>query len=97
MVGLWLYQTQDIVIGAYYLPSVRRKTPLVLDAIFISPEEALMAYNAGELSLQAPIKIRLEGKLVETTLGRVIFYHDLPGGLQYHLNQVVDKKRLVSW
>ncbi|NLG86394.1 MAG: DNA-directed RNA polymerase subunit beta', partial [Firmicutes bacterium] len=85
--------TQDMVIGAYYLTSVKEDA-IGAGRYFISPEEALMAYNAGELSLQAPIKIRLEGKLVETTLGRVIFYHDLPEGLHYHLNEVVDKKTL---
>jgi DNA-directed RNA polymerase subunit beta' len=90
--------TQDMVIGAYYLTSVKEDAP-GSGRYFTSTEEAVMAYDAGELSLQAPIKVRLNGKQVETTLGRLIFYQDLPSGLHYHLNEVVDKKmlgRLVS-
>ncbi|HEX7100094.1 MAG TPA: DNA-directed RNA polymerase subunit beta' [Acidimicrobiia bacterium] len=50
--------SQDMVIGMYYL------SELVEDAkgagrIFSSPEEAEMAYDLGELSLHAPIKVRL--------------------------------------
>ena len=50
--------SQDMVIGMYYLSEV------VEDAkgagrVFSSPEEAEMAYDLGELSLHAPIKVRL--------------------------------------
>lgn len=84
---------QDMVLGIYYLTSVKEDA-VGAGRYFISPEEALMAYDARELSLQAPIKVRLDGKLMDTTLGRVIFYQDLPEGMHHHLNEVVDKESL---
>src|SRR5690606_34820755 len=50
--------SQDMVIGMYYLSEV------VEDAdgagrVFSSPQEAEMAYDLGELSIHAPIKVRL--------------------------------------
>ena len=68
--------TQDMVIGAYYLTSVKEDA-LGAGRSFISPEEAWMAYDAQELSLQAPIKVRIAGDLIETTLGRLIFQEAL--------------------
>ncbi|NMA55747.1 MAG: DNA-directed RNA polymerase subunit beta' [Firmicutes bacterium] len=86
--------TQDMVIGIYYLTSVREDAPGA-GRIFTSAEEAEMAHDAGELSLQALIKVWLKDKLVETTLGRLIFNQALPEGMYGDLlNEVVDKKML---
>lgn len=85
--------TQDMVLGVYYLTSLREDAPGA-GRYFSTPEEAEMAYDARELSIQAPIKVRLDGKTVETTLGRLIFYQALPSDMQHHLNNVVDKKTL---
>lgn len=85
--------TQDMVLGAYYLTSVKEDATGA-GRYFSSAEEAQMAYDARELSLQAPIKVRLKGKLEETTLGRLIFNQALPLDPEYHLNDVVDKKML---
>lgn len=85
--------TQDMVLGAYYLTSVKEDATGA-GRYFGSAEEAQMAYDARELSLQAPIKVRLKGKLEETTLGRLIFNQALPLDPEYHLNDVVDKKML---
>ena len=51
-----------------------------------SPEEAMMAYQLGELSLQAPIKVRVERefggekgkKIIDCTLGLLIFNEVIP-------------------
>jgi DNA-directed RNA polymerase subunit beta' len=85
--------TQDMVLGAYYLTSVKEDATGA-GRYFSSAEEAQMAYDARELSLQAPIKVRLKGKLEETTLGRLIFNQALPLDPEYHFNDVVDKKML---
>jgi DNA-directed RNA polymerase subunit beta' len=85
--------TQDMVLGAYYLTSVKEDATGA-GRYFGSAEEAQMAYDARELSLQAPIKVRLKGKLEETTLGRLIFNQALPLDPEYHFNDVVDKKML---
>jgi len=83
---------QDMVIGLFYLtlenPDARGR-----GKIFASYEEALMAYEVGELDIHAPIKIRYKGELRETTLGRVIFNNILPEDWEY-VNEPQDKKAL---
>ena len=73
--------TQDMVLGLYFLTSLR-ENQLGEGRSFSSIAEGLMAFDQGSVSLQAKIKIRMEenGSLVvkETTLGRVIFNEVLP-------------------
>ena len=105
--------TQDMVMGCYYLTQIRKGAPGE-GKIFADPEEALMAYQTGVLSLQAKCHIRLkryiEGawrtKIVETTIGRVIFNDAIPQDMgmtervtpedafKLEIDTVVDKKQL---
>lgn len=88
--------SQDIVLGIYYLT---RERPFSKGEgkIFSNPLEVRIAYDAGELDLHASIKVRIEGKLQETTTGRVILYEILPEALPFALiNQVMSKKELRS-
>ena len=72
--------TQDMVLGCYYLTIIRPGAKGE-GKYFADVDEALMAYATGELSLQAKCHIRLtrtwqgeeHQKVVETTIGRVIF------------------------
>ena len=80
--------TQDMVIGCYYLTMVRPGAKGE-GKIFHSENEAIMAYQTGEIALQARVKIRLERewngekrrKVVDTTVGRVIFNNAIPQDL----------------
>ena len=86
--------SQDIVLGIYYLT---RERPFSKGEgkVFSNPLEVRIAYDAGELDLHAAIKVRIEGKLQETTTGRVILYELLPETLPFALiNKVMTKKEL---
>jgi DNA-directed RNA polymerase subunit beta' len=86
--------SQDIVLGIYYLT---RERPFSKGEgkVFSNPLEVRIAYDAGELELHAAIKVRIEGKLQETTTGRVILYELLPETLPFALiNKVMTKKEL---
>ena len=86
--------SQDIVLGIYY---ITRSRPFAKGEgkIFSSPEEVRIAYDAGELELHAAIKVRINGKLYDTTTGRVILSELLPEGLPFDLvNRVMGKKEL---
>ncbi len=80
--------TQDMVMGCYYLTMVRPGAKGE-GKIFHSENEATMAYQTGEIALQAKVKIRLERewngekrrKVVDTTVGRVIFNNAIPQDL----------------
>ncbi|MCG8553890.1 MAG: DNA-directed RNA polymerase subunit beta' [Proteobacteria bacterium] len=97
--------TQDIVLGLYY---VTRERPFVhgrhrpgsekhgdFSGIYSSPAEVRMAYDAGEVHLHARIRARIDGEIVETTVGRVLVAEVLPKGVSFSLvNKVLDKKAL---
>ena len=96
--------SQDIVLGLYYMTRERTfargefregKTPTMLHGVFASIEEVRMAYDHGELDLQAAIKVRIGGELVLTTVGRVLLYEIVPKKLAFKLvNRVMGKKQL---
>jgi DNA-directed RNA polymerase subunit beta' len=54
--------TQDMVLGIYFMTSDRADT-IGDDRSFTSVAEGFMAFDAGQLSLQSPVTIRLEGGL----------------------------------
>lgn len=84
--------TQDMVIGIYYL-TIENANAKGAGKIFASYEEALMAYEMGELDIHAPIKVRYKGILRDTTLGKLIFNEVLPEDWDY-INDTQDKKSL---
>ena len=98
--------SQDMVLGLYYMTKERRSTPEVPvkgeGLTFYSPEEVVIAYNEKKVDLNAAIKVRTldineEGKLdyriIETTVGRVLFNEKVPQAAGY-INQVLTKKSL---
>ncbi len=84
--------TQDMVLGCYYLTMDRAGEPGE-GKLFYGDEEAIIAYDNGAITLHALIKVRINGELVETTVGRVIFNQAMPAGEPY-FNTVTDKKAL---
>ena len=97
--------TQDMVLGIYYLtvqrPFVRGEYRAGSEArgdftgVFGSPEEVRAAYDAGEVDLHAAIKVRMNGKLVLTTVGRILLWEVVPKDLRFDLvNKVMGKADL---
>ncbi|MDP4282020.1 MAG: DNA-directed RNA polymerase subunit beta', partial [Bacteroidota bacterium] len=97
--------SQDMVLGLYYITkpkksSKEQKVPGE-GMIFYSPEEVIIAYNEHIADLHAIIKCRLTfmeddkkvTKILETTVGRVIFNQVVPEEYGY-INQVLTKKSL---
>jgi DNA-directed RNA polymerase subunit beta' len=86
--------SQDIVLGCYYMTRERigsRGEGMV----FSGPEEVRAAYDAGEVEIHAGIKVRMNGKLVDTTTGRILLSEIVPGEIPFEIiNQVMDKKAL---
>ncbi len=84
--------TQDMVLGCYYLTMDKPGLPGE-GKVFASAEEAIMAHETGSVALHARIKVRINGELVETTVGRVIFNQVMPEEEPF-FNDVADKKAL---
>jgi len=82
--------TQDIVLGCYYLTKVRAGA-LGEGMIFSDVEEVIIAYDAKVVDLHAKIKVKIDGKFIETTTGRVIFNRIVPSEMGF-LNELLVKK-----
>src|SRR5438874_828713 len=63
--------------------------------IFYGPEEVRAAYDHDAVGLHAKIRMYWDGRLLETTVGRVIFNEHVPAGLRF-VNQEMDKKSLEN-
>jgi DNA-directed RNA polymerase subunit beta' len=101
--------SQDIVLGLYYMTrerafakgEYRHNGKDLPRGVYASPEEVRMAYDHGEVELQARIKVRIteDGKtqMVDTTVGRVLLYEVCPEGIPFKLlNRVMGKKQLAD-
>lgn len=85
--------TQDMILGSYYL-TIDRDGALGEGKTFKDDTEALLAYDAGAVHLQAKVLIRQpDGSRLETTVGRVIFNNVIPKEVGY-VNETVGKKGL---
>jgi len=74
--------SQDMVIGCYYLTKTRSGAPGEGSA-FYSQDEALAAHAARQIDLHSRIKVMMDGALVETSVGRIIFNQIIPDELPY--------------
>jgi DNA-directed RNA polymerase subunit beta' len=88
--------SQDIVLGIYYLTR-QRDGQIGEGKKFAGPDEVRIAYDGGAVGLQAAISVRIEGKLVETTAGRVLLYEVVPDEVPFeYVNKVMKKKDLAE-
>ena len=88
--------SQDIVLGLYYMTS-DRDFEQGEGKIFCGPWEVIAAYDAGQISLHAKIKVRLDGKLLDTTPGRILVRDVLPEGIPFeNVNCVLTKKNIAK-
>ena len=86
--------SQDIVLGIYYLS---REKPFAKgeNKIYSSLDEVRIAYDMDEVDLHARIFVRINGKLVNTTVGRVILFEIIPAGIPFDaVNKLMTKKEL---
>ena len=97
--------SQDMVLGLYYITKGRKTEPGHImkgeGMSFYSPEEVIIAYNEKQADLHSWIKVRIPveengvkvEKLIETTVGRVLFNQVVPEEFGF-INQLLTKKSL---
>ena len=94
--------SQDMVLGLYYISKIRPQGAKGAGLTFYGPEEAIIAYNEGQVSVHAPIHCMVDDtdeeggrvkRLVETTVGRIIINDIVPEEIGF-VNEVFDKKVL---
>ncbi|MEI6680628.1 MAG: DNA-directed RNA polymerase subunit beta', partial [Mariniphaga sp.] len=93
--------SQDMVLGLYYMTKAR-KDAKGEGLSFYSPEEAIIAYNEGQVDMHAIVNVRsqdfdekgeLKTMMIETTLGRILFNEYVPSAAGY-INKILTKKAL---
>jgi DNA-directed RNA polymerase subunit beta' len=94
-----------MVLGLYYITKARKSTEEKVvrgeGLVFYSPDEVTIAYNEGQVDLHAIIKVYVKDiqdgepvkKLIETTVGRVIFNQFVPENVGF-INDLLTKKSL---
>ena len=87
---------QDIVLGIYFLTRVRSGVKGE-GMIFADPGEVRSALDSQGVDLQAKIKVRINGEMKETTVGRVVLYEVIPETISFDaINKVMNKKELSN-
>jgi DNA-directed RNA polymerase subunit beta' len=84
--------TKDMVLGNYYLTFLKFNEKEAKKA-YSSRDEAIYAYETENIALQTLVKAPIEGKLVETTVGRILFNEILPEDFGFR-NETMTKKVL---
>jgi DNA-directed RNA polymerase subunit beta' len=91
--------TQDMVLGIYYLTKERLGTPehpvRGENRLFADSEEVRLAYDSDEVELQARIRLRYSGQIIETTVGRTLFNDVVPVELRFE-NRELKKKEITA-
>mgnify|MGYP001588133262 CR=1 FL=1 len=95
--------TQDIVLGCYFATTIRKELTGE-GKIFGSEHDAVLAHEFGVADLQASIKVRVEkmregedgashrgARLIETSVGRILFNRALPADFMYVNRQVKNR------
>ncbi len=88
--------TQDVVLGCYYLTRILSQDNQDnggKSKVFSGPEEAITAYNFDFLKINEPIKVFLKNKIIETSVGRLIFNRVLPEDFDF-VNKTMNKEEL---
>jgi DNA-directed RNA polymerase subunit beta' len=98
--------SQDMVLGLYYITKGRKtdaSRKIKGEGLsFYSAEEVIIAFNEKKLDLHAFIKVKanvkekdgsIVNKLIETTVGRVLFNQHVPIEVGY-INELLTKKSL---
>ena len=100
--------SQDVVLGLYYMTR-ERHAALGEGMVFADVKEAHRAYGAGQVDLQAKVKVRVkevaideEGnrtesfRIVDTTVGRALLYDIVPDGLPFEIVNKPMVKKAIS-
>jgi DNA-directed RNA polymerase subunit beta' len=82
--------TQDMILGSYYLTIIKHDE-IGENKVFTDPDEAVLAYENASVGLHVPIKVSVtkvvngekKSRLVETTVGRIIFNRNIPQDLGF--------------
>ncbi len=94
--GIIAKPSQDMVLGIYYitkpLPGAKGES-----MIFADKQDAICWYNASHIAVNASIKVRIAGKIVDTTVGRLLVSNLLPDDFPFsQVNKLIKKADIAA-
>jgi DNA-directed RNA polymerase beta' subunit len=79
--------SKEMALGVYYYTSLDDRIP-AYETQFGDRDEVIFAYQAQKVGLRQMVKVRVDGELIETTPGRILFNEIMPEGFKF-VNQNV--------
>ncbi len=89
--------SQDMILGSYYVTTVYDNAKWTW-RVFASIVDVMHAFEAKAIDLKALIKVRVNGEIIDTTYGRLLFNEIVPEGLGF-INESLKKwvlKRILA-
>lgn len=96
--GVITLPNKEMAVGIYYLTTIDRLLRRKESLVFKDKEEAILAYNLKIVKLREPIQVRVNGRIIETTVGRILFNEHLPESFNF-VNEPINAtgiKRIIT-
>ncbi len=85
---------KEMALGCYFLTSIDLQLELS-PTIFSATGEAILAYQEGKLELRRLVKVRIDNRMMETTVGRLLFNEIMPQGIPF-VNDTVRQRTIKA-
>ncbi len=85
---------KEMALGAYYITSIDEDSAPV-DTLFVDEDEAIFAWLNNKIGMRQLIKVKMNGEVVETTVGRINFNRMLPDKIPF-LNETFRNSTIKS-
>ncbi len=74
--------SKEMALGVYYLTEMDSRIEPD-ETVFADTNEAIMAFQTEKIELRQNISVRMDGKIIETTTGRIMFNEVLPESFEF--------------
>lgn len=79
---------KEMALGVYYYTSKDTRIE-PSETVFADANEVIQAHQNGKVELRQEVSVRIDGKVIETTPGRIIFNESLPESFEF-VNEAVN-------
>jgi len=86
---------KDIAWATYYMTMILTEPDEKKAKVFSDEDQAIYAYDVKRIGLQEWIRVRMNGEIIMTTVGRLIVNQILPEKTGY-INDVIGKKEIAN-
>lgn len=74
---------KEMALGVFYFTSIDERTRRETLPYFADEQETFFAFTLKKIGLREPVMVRIQGKMIETSIGRILFNEKLPEKMRY--------------